>query len=81
MDLTQDIPLETDSILWIASLTKLVTSIACMIAVEQGLVTLDQNIREILLELKDVKLLLGFEEGGTPRKPILKNVTAPISVR
>jgi CubicO group peptidase (beta-lactamase class C family) len=52
-----------------------------MIAVEQGLVTLDQNVREILPELKDVDLLLGFEEGGTPRKPILKSVTAPISLR
>jgi CubicO group peptidase (beta-lactamase class C family) len=52
-----------------------------MIAVEQGLVTLDQNVREILPELKDVNLLLGFEEGDTPRKPILKHVTAPISLR
>jgi CubicO group peptidase (beta-lactamase class C family) len=78
---TQNDSLQTDSILWIASLTKLVTSIACMIAVEQGLVTLDQNVREILPELKDVNLLLGFEEGYTPRKPILKHVTAPISLR
>jgi hypothetical protein len=52
-----------------------------MIAVEQRLVTLDRNVREILPELKDVNLLLGFEEGGTPRKPILKNATAPISLR
>ena len=52
-----------------------------MIATEQGLVTLDQNVREILPELEDVDLLLGFEEGTTPRKPILKNVTAPISLR
>jgi hypothetical protein len=52
-----------------------------MIAVEQCLVTLDQNVREILPELKDVNLLLGFEEGSTPHKPILRHVTAPISLR
>jgi CubicO group peptidase (beta-lactamase class C family) len=52
-----------------------------MIAVEQGLVTLDQNVRDILPELRDLDLLLGFEDGGIPRKPILKNVTTPISLR
>jgi len=80
-DTTKDAPLQTDSVLWIASLTKLVTSIACMIAVEQGLVTLDENVREIVPELKDLDLLVGFEEGESSRKPILKKVTAPISLR
>jgi CubicO group peptidase (beta-lactamase class C family) len=67
--------------MWIASLTKLVTTIACMIAVEQGLVTLDQNVREIVPELGDVEVLLGFEEGEEPRKPITKKIDAPISLR
>lgn len=80
-DTTEDDSLLTDSLLWIASLTKLVTSVACMIAVEKGLVTLDENVREIVPELEDLELLVGFEEGGTPRKPILKKVTAPISLR
>ncbi|KAH8759206.1 beta-lactamase class C [Hyaloscypha sp. PMI_1271] len=80
-DTTEDDSLLTDSLLWIASLTKLVTSVACMIAVEKGLVTLDENVREIVPELEDLELLVGFEEGGTPRKPILKKVTAPVSLR
>jgi CubicO group peptidase (beta-lactamase class C family) len=80
-DTAKDAPLQTDSVLWIASLTKLVTSIACMIAIEQGLLTLDENVREIVPELKDLDLLVGFEEGEHPRKPILKKTTAPISIR
>jgi CubicO group peptidase (beta-lactamase class C family) len=80
-DTTEDDSLLTDSLLWIASLTKLVTSVACMVAVEKGLVTLDENVREIVPELEDLELLVGFEEGVTPRKPILKKVTAPISLR
>ena len=80
-DTAEQAPLQTDSVLWIASLTKLVTGIACMIAVEQRLVTLDENVREIVPELKDLDLLVGFEEGESPRKPILKKTTAPISIR
>ena len=83
-DATRNEPLQTDSVLWIASLTKLVTSIACMIAVEKGLVTLDQNIRDIIPELKDVDQLVGFEDheiGEVARKPILKKVTTPITLR
>jgi CubicO group peptidase (beta-lactamase class C family) len=67
--------------MWIASLTKLVTAIACMIAVEQGLITLDENVREIVPELGEVEVLIGFEEGEAPRKPITKRVDSPISLR
>jgi hypothetical protein len=67
--------------MWIASLTKLVTAIACMVAVEQGLVTLDENVRDIVPELKNIEVLLGFEDGPEPRKPITKKVDAPISLR
>lgn len=74
-------PLQGDSVMWIASLTKLVTAIACMIAVESGFVTLDQNVREIVPELGDVEVLLGFEEGEAPRKPITKKTDASISLR
>lgn len=53
-----------------------------MIAVEQGLVGLDDDVREIVPELRDVKLLVGFEDSDIkPRKPILKDVDEPISLR
>jgi CubicO group peptidase (beta-lactamase class C family) len=83
-DATKNEPLQTDSVLWIASLTKLVTSIACMIAVEKGLITLDQNVREIIPELKDLDQLAGFKDheiGEISRRPILNEVSAPISLR
>lgn len=55
-----------------------------MIAVEKGLITLDQNAREIIPELNDLDLLAGFEEheiGEIARTPILKKVSAPITLR
>jgi CubicO group peptidase (beta-lactamase class C family) len=55
-----------------------------MIAVEKGLVTLDQNVREVVPELKDLDQLVGFEDheiGEISRKPIVKKVTTPITLR
>lgn len=55
-----------------------------MIAVEKGLIALDQNVREIVPELKDLDQLLGFQEHGVgkvSRKPIVKKLTAPITLR
>jgi CubicO group peptidase (beta-lactamase class C family) len=83
-DATKNDRLQTDSVLWIASLTKLVTSIACMIAVEKGLITLDQDVRGIVPELKDLDQLVGFKDheiGEISRKPILTKVTSPITLR
>ena len=80
-DSSEDAPLQTDSTLSIYSLTKLVTSVASMIAVEQGLITLDENVRDIVPELNNLDLLVGFEDGESPRKPILQKVTTPITLR
>ena len=54
-----------------------------MIAVETGLIGLDQNVRDVIPELKDVKVLVGFEDAGegNPRKPILRDVREPITMR
>ena len=71
-----------DSVQWIASLSKLFTAVACMVAVEQELIGLDDNVRDIVPELKKIDLLLGFEESEKrPRKPILEEATAPIILR
>ncbi|KAL9101312.1 MAG: hypothetical protein Q9163_003424 [Psora crenata] len=75
-------PLSTNTPIWTSSLTKLITTLACLIAVDQGLIGLDDNVRDIVPELRDVKLLVGFEDSNNqPRKPILKDVTQPISLR
>ncbi|KAJ5329851.1 hypothetical protein N7452_010241 [Penicillium brevicompactum] len=52
-------PLTTDSVFWIASCTKLITGIACMQLVEQGLLSLDdpKELEGICPEFKDIKVL------------------------
>ena len=77
-DLARSQPVTLDSFFWIASLTKLSTAVATMIAVDKGLVTLDQNVREFVPELADLDVLEGFDDDGTPR---LRKTTAPISLR
>lgn len=77
-DLARAQPIDVDSFHWIASLTKLSTAVAAMIAVEQGLITLDQNVREIVPELAELDVLEGFDDDGTPR---LRKCTASISLR
>ncbi|KAL7941081.1 esterase [Trichoderma barbatum] len=77
-DLAQTQPITLDSLYWIASLTKLSTAVAVLIAVEKGLVTLDQNVRDIVPELAELDVLEGFDEDGKPR---LRKCLAPISLR
>lgn len=71
-----------ESVPWIASLTKLFAAVAYIIMIEQNLVGLDDNVRDIVPELKTLGLILGFAESAKrPRKPILEEVTAPITLR
>ncbi|KFY00261.1 hypothetical protein O988_03418 [Pseudogymnoascus sp. VKM F-3808] len=82
IDITSGSHLHIDSVFYIASLTKAITTLACMIAVENGLLALDENVRDIVPELQKVECLIGFEESDKfPRKPILEDVTDPISLR
>lgn len=52
-------PMTLDNIFWIASCTKLITGIACMQLVEQGLLSLDDStqVETICPELKQVQVL------------------------
>ncbi|KAL8786657.1 MAG: hypothetical protein Q9195_008111, partial [Heterodermia aff. obscurata] len=52
-------PLKDDSILWIASCTKLLTSIAALQCVERGLLNLDDDVSDILHEFRELQLLDG----------------------
>ncbi|TDZ25170.1 Acyltransferase LovD [Colletotrichum orbiculare MAFF 240422] len=52
----------TDAVHWIASCTKLVTTIAVLQCVERGQLKLDEDISSILPEWKDPKILTGFDE-------------------
>lgn len=59
MGQSHDEAMDLDSVFWLASCTKLLTSIACMQALEQGLVNLDdaQFIYQHCPELKSVQVL------------------------
>jgi methyl acetate hydrolase len=56
-----------DTVMWIASMTKAVTSVAALQFVEQGKITLDEPITNHLPELKDIQVLDGFDAAGAPR--------------
>ena len=65
-----------DSIFWIASLTKAVTSVAAMQMVEQGRVALDQPLGGIVPKLADLQVLEGFGADGQPiLRPARRGVT------
>ena len=67
-----------DSVFWIASMTKALTSAAAMQLVEQGKLGLDSPIREVLPELESPQVLEGFDEAG---EPILRPAKRPITLR
>ena len=65
-----------DSIFWIASLTKAVTSVAAMRLVEQGRVGLDQPLGPIVPKLAGLQVLEGFDAAGQPiLRPARRDVT------
>ncbi|KAJ4395131.1 hypothetical protein N0V85_006670 [Neurospora sp. IMI 360204] len=70
----------TDSFLWVASLTKIITTICLMQLVQQGKLSLDEDVREKLPELTKAGILRGFEE-GEDGKAILEKIEKPITAR
>lgn len=59
-------PMSLDTVFWLASFTKLITSIACMQLVEQGMLRLDDagQIESLAPELRDVQVLKEVAGGG-----------------
>src|SRR4051812_21252390 len=59
-----------DTVFWIASMTKAITSAAAMQLVEQGKLALDRPIANVLPELARPQVLEGFDTaGGAPLPP------------
>jgi len=67
-----------DTVFWIASMTKAITSTAAMRLVEQGKLSLDWPISELLPELTAPQVLEGFDAAG---EPILRPARRPITLR
>jgi methyl acetate hydrolase len=68
----------TDSVFWIASMTKAITSTAAMQLVERGKLELDSPISKVLPELADRQVLEGFDAAGEPK---LRPAKRPITLR
>ncbi|HJU20273.1 MAG TPA: serine hydrolase domain-containing protein [Stellaceae bacterium] len=68
----------TDTVFWIASMTKAITSTAAMQLVEQKKLALDRPIAEVLPELADPQVLEGFDPAGEPK---LRPARRPITLR
>ena len=67
-----------DTVFWIASMTKAVTSAAAMQLVEQRRLTLDGPIAGVLPELAAPQVLEGFDATGEPR---LRPARGPVTLR
>jgi CubicO group peptidase (beta-lactamase class C family) len=67
-----------DTMFWIASMTKALTSTAAMQLVEQGKLSLDKPISDVVLELSAAQVLEGFDAEG---KPKLRPPKRPITLR
>jgi len=77
-DLSKDDPMTLDSVFWIASMTKAVTSAAGMQLVEQGKLSLDEPIGKVLPDLASPQVLEGFDAKGAPE---LRPAKKPITLR
>lgn len=66
-------PYSFDTTFWIASSTKLLTSISALQCVEQGHLNLDDDISTILPQWKDPQIITGVDENGKPKLVPAKN--------
>ncbi|KAF2031442.1 beta-lactamase/transpeptidase-like protein [Setomelanomma holmii] len=72
-------PVGLDTIMWVASCTKVMTSICAIQLVERGLVSLDEPVYKHIPELENFTIIKGFEEGTG--KPIEEKHTIPMTLR
>ena len=71
-------PMTQDTLFWMASCTKVITSVAALQLVERGLIDLDAPVGERLPTLSAPKVLIGFDAAGVPQT---RAATRPITLR
>lgn len=71
-------PLKPDSIFFIASMTKAITTTAALQLVERGMLKLDEPVSKHLPELGKLDVLEGFDKSG---KPVLRPATRPVMLK
>lgn len=67
-----------ETVFWIASFTKLVTSTVALQLVDDGLLSLDQTIASLRPEFADLPILSGFDSAG---RPVLEEVSDAPTLR
>jgi methyl acetate hydrolase len=77
-DLSKQNAMTTDSVFWIASMTKAITTAAAMQLVEQGKLALDAPIGKLLPDLAAPQVLEGFDAKGEAK---LRPAKSPITLR
>jgi len=76
-DLSLRLPMEKDTICRIWSMTKVVTSVAAMMLIEEGKMALSDPVHNYIPELKGLKVL----KGGTADEPLLEDTVRPVTVK
>jgi CubicO group peptidase (beta-lactamase class C family) len=71
-------PMTLDTVVWIASMTKAITTTAAMQLVEKGKLSLDRPAQDVVPDLSKARVLEGFDAGGQPR---LRAPRRPITLR
>ncbi len=71
-------PMAPDTLFWIASCTKAITSVAALQLVERGLIDLDAPVGDRLPALAAPRVLTGFDAAGSP---VTRPARAPITLR
>ncbi len=77
-DKEQSAQVSADSMFWIASMSKPITSIAAMQLVEQNKLQLDSPIADLLPDLANPQVLEGFATDG---RPLMRTAKGPITLR
>jgi methyl acetate hydrolase len=76
--LGDDAPMTVDTVVWIASMTKAITTSGAMQLVERGKLSLERPAHEVVPDLANARVLEGFDAGGAPR---LRPPKRPITLR
>ncbi len=71
-------PMALDSVVWIASMTKALTTTAALQLVEQGKLELDAPASEVAPQLAQARVLTGFDAAG---QPVTRAPKRPITLR
>ena len=74
----QSTPMSTDTVMWIASMTKPVVGACAMQLVEQGKLSLDEPAGKVIPHLGQVQVLTGWDAAG---KPVTRAPKTPVTLR